>query len=154
VLARTGFPVNVLVNRSASQTPDGNTGNQRPNLVPGVSINPPGGSSITQWLNPAAFVTPANGTWGDSPRDVARGPGAWQMDMGMGKEFPVTERVGVQFRAEVFNIPNHPQYGSPNATILVSNFGSITSTVNTTTPVSPVGAGTLRQIQFALRVQF
>jgi hypothetical protein len=74
--------------------------------------------------------------------------------MGLGKEFPLTERVGLQFRSEVFNIFNHPQYGLPNATILVSNFGSITNTVNTTTPVSPVGAGTPRGFQFALRVQF
>jgi hypothetical protein len=154
LVARTGFPINVLVNRSASQTPDGNTNSQRPNLVPGVSITPPGGSTVGQWLNPAAFVAPANGTWGNSPRDVARGPGVWQSDMGMGKEFPLTERVGLQFRTEVFNIFNHPQYGLPNATILVNNFGSITSTVNTTTPVSPVGAGTPRQIQFALRAQF
>jgi len=153
-VARTGFPVNVLVNRSSSQTPDGNTNNQRPNLVPGVSLTPPGGSSVGQWLNPAAFVAPANDTWGDSPRDVARGPGVWQIDMGMGKQIPLTERVGLQFRAEVFNIFNHPQYGLPNATILVSSFGSITSTVNTTTPVSPVGAGTPREIQFALRLQF
>jgi hypothetical protein len=74
--------------------------------------------------------------------------------MGLGKEFPLTERVGVQFRSEVFNIFNHPQYGLPNSTILVSNFGSITNTVNTTAPVSPVGAGTPREFQFALRVQF
>jgi hypothetical protein len=153
-LARTGFPVNVLVNRSASQTPDGNTNDQRPGLVPGVSLTPPGGSGIAQWLNPAAFVPPANDTWGDSPRDVARGPGVWQIDMGMAKQIPLTERAALQFRTEVFNIFNHPQYGLPNATILVSGFGSITNTVNTTTPVSPVGAGTPREIQFALRFQF
>jgi hypothetical protein len=153
-VARTGFPVNVLVNRSASQTPDGNTNSQRPDLVPGVSLTPPGGSSVAQWLNPAAFVPPVNDTWGDSPRDVARGPGVWQIDMGIGKQIALTERAELQFRTEVFNIFNHPQYGLPNATILVSGFGSITSTVNTTTPVSPVGAGTPREIQFALRLQF
>ena len=153
-VAHTGFPVNVLVNRSASQTPDGNTNNQRPNLVPGVSLTPPGGKSIAQWINPAAFVAPVNDTWGDAPRDVARGPGVWQIDMGMGKQIPLTERVGLQFRTEVFNIFNHPQYGLPNATILVSNFGSITNTVNTTTPVSPVGEGTPREFQFALHLQF
>ena len=153
-VARTGFPVNVLVNRSASQTPDGNTNSQRPDLVPGVSLTPPGGSSVAQWLNPAAFVPPVNDTWGDSPRDVARGPGVWQIDMGIGKQIALTERAELQFRTEVFNIFNHPQYGLPNATILVSGFGSITSSVNTTTPVSPVGAGTPREIQFALRLQF
>ena len=153
-VAHTGFPVNVLVNRSASQTPDGNTTDQRPDLVPGVSLTPTGGKTIVQWINPAAFVTPANGTWGDAPRNVARGPGAWQMDMGMAKHIPLTERMALQFRTEVFNIFNHPQYGLPNATILVSGFGSITNTVNTTTPVSPVGEGTPREFQFALRMEF
>ena len=153
-VARTGFPVNVLVNRSASQTPDGNTNDQRPDLVPGVSLTPPGGTTIAQWINPAAFAVPADGTWGDAPRDVARGPGAWQIDMGVAKHIPLTERVRLEFRTEFFNIFNHPQYGLPNATILVNGFGSITSTVNTTTPVSPVGEGTPREIQFALRLQF
>lgn len=153
-VARTGFPVNILVNRSASQTPDGNTNNQRPNLVPGVSLTPSSGKSIAQWINPAAFVTPANGTWGDSPRNVARGPGVWQIDMEMGKQIPLTERVDLQFRTEVFNIFNHSQYGLPNATILVDGFGTTTSTVNTTIPVSPVGEGTPREFQFALRFAF
>ena len=86
-LARTGFPVNVLVNRSSSATPDGNTTDQRPDLVPGVSLTPPGGTTIGQWINPAAFVAPQNDTCGDAPRDVFRGPGAWQIDMGLGKNF-------------------------------------------------------------------
>jgi Carboxypeptidase regulatory-like domain len=153
-VVRTGFPVNVLVNRSASQTPDGNTNSQRPDIVPGVSLTPPGGKSTAQWINPAAFVTPASGTWGNSPRNVARGPGAWQMDMGLGKQIPLSEQARLQFRTEVFNVFNHPQYGLPNATILVNGFGSITSTVNTTTPVSPVGEGTPREFQFALRFTF
>jgi hypothetical protein len=154
VVARTGFPINVLVNRSSSETPDGNTSDQRPDLVPGVPLYPAGGPTVAQWLNPAAFVAPANGAWGDSPRDGARGPGAWQFDMGLGKNIPLTEQSRLEFRAEFFNIFNHPQYGLPNATILVSGFGSITSTVNTTTPVSPVGSGTPREIQFALRIAF
>jgi Carboxypeptidase regulatory-like domain/TonB dependent receptor len=154
VVARTGFPVNVLVNRSSSETPDGNTSDQRPDLVAGVPLYPAGGPTLAQWLNPAAFVAPANNTWGDSPRDLARGPGAWQFDLGLGKNIPLTEQSRLEFRAEFFNIFNHPQYGLPNATILVSGFGSITSTVNTTTPVSPVGSGTPREIQFALRIAF
>jgi hypothetical protein len=104
VVARTGFPINVLVNRSSSQTPDGNTNDQRADLVPGVPLYPAGGPTIAQWLNPAAFAAPANDTWGDSPRDVARGPGAWQTDMGLGKHIPLTEQVRLEFRAEFFNI--------------------------------------------------
>jgi hypothetical protein len=154
VVARTGFPVNVLINRSSADVPDGNTADQRPDLVPGVPLTPPGGSTIAEWINPAAFAVPAPGTFGDAPRDLARGPGAWQIDMGIGKQIPLTERVRLEFRAEFFNIFNHPQYGLPQATFGVPGFGSITSTVNTTTPVSPVGSGTPREMQFALRVAF
>jgi hypothetical protein len=153
-VARTGFPVNVTVDRSASAVPDGNTTDQRPNLVPGVSLTPPGGPTIAEWINPAAFSIPAPGTFGDAPRDVARGPGAWQMDLGVGKQIPLTERARFEFRAEFFNVFNHPQYGLPQADFTGSGFGSIIQTVNTTTPVSPVGTGTPREIQFALRLVF
>jgi hypothetical protein len=158
VLARTGFPVNVLINRSASAVPDGNTTDQRPDLVPGVSLIPTGGSGISEWINPAAFAVPANGTFGDAPRDAARGPGSWQIDMGAGKHVPLNERVQLEFRAEFFNIFNHPQYGLPQATFAASGFGSITTAINTSTvnssTLTPVGTGTPREIQFALRLAF
>jgi Carboxypeptidase regulatory-like domain/TonB dependent receptor len=160
VVARTGFPVNVTIDRSSSAVPDGNTTDQRPDLVPGVSLTPLGGKTIAEWINPAAFAAPASGTFGDAPRDLARGPGAWQMDIGLGKHIPLTELVQLEFRAEFFNIFNHPQYGLPQSDIspYLSGeqgvFGSIIQTVNTTTPVSPVGTGTPREIQFVLRVAF
>jgi hypothetical protein len=153
-IARTGFPIDVLINRSSSSVPDGNTTDQRPDLVPGVPLTPPGGATIAQWINPAAFTVPATGTFGDAPRDVARGPGAWQMDFGIGKRISLTERARLEFRSEFFNIFNHPQYGLPQATFGVPGFGSIIQTVNTTTPVSPVGSGTPREIQFSARVRF
>ena len=152
--ARTGFPDNVLISRSASAVPDGNTTDQRPNLVPGVSLAPPGGASIGQWINAAAFSVPANGTFGNAPRNLARGPGAWQMDLGMDKRISLSEQTQLEFRSEFFNIFNHPQYGLPQATFGVTGFGAITQTVNTTIPVSPIGAGTPREIQFALKLKF
>ena len=160
VVARTGFPVNVTIDRSSSAVPDGNTTDQRPDIVPGVSLMPPGGKTIAEWINPAAFAAPAAGTFGDAPRDVARGPDAWQMDIGLGKHIPLTEGVRLEFRAEFFNIFNHPQYGLPQSDITPylngtqGVFGSIIQTVNTTTPVSPVGTGTPREMQFVLRVAF
>jgi len=153
-VARTGFPVNVLISRSSSAVPDGNTTDQRPNLVPGIPLIPPGGSTIGQWINPAAFSVPANGAFGNAPRDVARGPGAWQTDLDVDKRVALTELVHIEFRSEFFNIFNHPQYGSPQATFGNVGFGTITQTVNTTTPVSPVGAGTPREMQFALKLVF
>jgi hypothetical protein len=149
--ARTGFPLNVTIDRTA---PDGDTANQRPDLVPGVSPIPSGGRTPGLWINSAAFAPPAAGTFGNTPRDFLRGPDAWQMDLGLGKRIPVTERVAVEFRSEFFNILNHPQYGPPGSDVTGSGFGVINQTVNTNTPVSPVGAGTPREMQFALRVSF
>jgi hypothetical protein len=152
--ARTGFPINVLVNRSSASVPDGNSTDQRPNLVPGIPLTPPGGKRIAQWINPAAFAMPAPGTFGNAPRNLARGPGAWQIDLGLTKSISLAETAHLEFRSEFFNIFNHPQYGLPQAVFGVSGFGSVTQTVNTTTPVSPVGSGTPREIQLGLRLAF
>ena len=152
VVARTGFPVNVTVDRNSADVPDGNTNNQRPDLVPGVSLTPPGGSTIAEWINPAAFTEPAPGTFGNAPRNLGRGPGAWQLDLGLGKHIPLTERLRLEFRTELFNLFNHPQYGQPQADFSAGPgiFGSIISSVNS----GPVGTGTPRQIQFMLRLAF
>jgi hypothetical protein len=76
------------------------------------------------------------------------------MDLGAAKRIQLGERGWLEFRSEFFNIFNHPQYGLPQATFGVTGFGTITQTVNTTTPVSPVGSGTPREMQFALRIGF
>jgi hypothetical protein len=168
-LARTGFPVNVLLPSSFTAV-DGSSGTLRPDLVPGVSLTPPGGSRIGEWINPAAFQLPASVTvagntyyeFGTAPRDLFRGPGTWQIDLGLAKHIPITERANLEFRSEFFNIFNHPQLGPPSAecnlsapdTPCASGFGAISTTVNTATPVSPVGSGTPREIQFALRLSF
>jgi hypothetical protein len=158
-LARTGFPVNVLMPTSYT-APDGSSGTQRPDLVPGVSLTPPGGRSLARWINPAAFATPA-GEFGTAPRNLLRGPGTWQIDFGVSKIFLLTERAKIEFRSEFFNIFNHPQLGQPQATfnpINTTGFGSILNTVNLNTsivsPITPVGSGTPREIQFALRFDF
>ena len=162
-VARTGFPVNVLL-PSSYITPLGNSGTVRPDVVPGVSIRPPGGRNITHWINPAAFAIPVTG-FGDTPRDFVPGPGTWQVDIGATKTIPIKERAQLEFRSEFYNIFNHPQLGFPSATCDVFalapvgcpiGFGSITQTVNFSvlSPITPVGSGTPREIQFALRLQF
>jgi len=67
------------------------------------------------------------------------------------KESQITERVGIELRAEAFNIFNRAQYGSPNANFSnLGTFGTITSVVN----ASPTGSGGPRQVQLALRLKF
>ncbi len=159
-LARTGFPVNVLL-PSSYISPYGNSGTLRPNLVPGVSRTPPGGRTIAHWINPAAFAAPAAGTFGDAGRNLLPGPGTWQVDTSAAKTFPLGERARLEFRSEFYNVFNHPQLGQPQTTFNPSNpagFGSIINTVNLNTaivsPITPVGSGTPREIQFALRLDF
>jgi len=72
------------------------------------------------------------------------------MDAGVSKRILFTERIQLQFRADVFNIFNHPQYGLPNAEVSSKGFGQIASTIN----IGPVGTGTARQMQFAVRLAF
>jgi len=160
-LARTGFPVNVLL-PSSYTAPDGASGTERPDRIPGVSLTPPGGRTVAEWINPAAFALPA-GEFGTASRNLVSGPGTWQIDMGAGKTFPLPERGRLEFRAEAYNIFNHPQLGQPQVTCDVSSsfpagcpsgFGSIINTVNTVSPVTPVGSGTPREMQFALRLEF
>jgi hypothetical protein len=125
-LARTGFPVNVLM-PSSYIAPDGASGTERPDLFPGVSVTPPSGKTVAEWINPAAFATPA-GEFGTAPRDLLRGPGTWQIDLGTAKTIQLGERGRLEFRSEFYNIFNHPQLGQPQTTFNPSNitgFGSI-----------------------------
>ena len=152
-IARSGFPVNLTTSATG---PDGNANNQRPNLVPGQSLYLTDGA-----FNPAAFCTPGaadplypGGTcpsgFGDVPRNFLRGPGFWQSDWSISRRFPLTERTQLQFRAEVFNIANRGQYANPDGLISASDFGRIYLPLNTT----PIGVGTPRQFQFALKLLF
>ncbi|HEX4165551.1 MAG TPA: TonB-dependent receptor [Bryobacteraceae bacterium] len=149
--ARTGIPVNVTVDRSASAVPDGNSlSPQRPNLISGVSLIPPGGQAVNDWINIAAFPVPANGTFGNAGRNLVWGPGLWQFDTSLGKKFRLTERFSAELSASAFNVFNRAQFGLPNADISSPAFGRITTTVNS----SVTGSGTPRQFQFMLRVAF
>jgi Carboxypeptidase regulatory-like domain/TonB dependent receptor len=148
--ARSGLPINVTEDRSSAAVATGYTTSQRPNRVPGVALTPPGGRDVNSWLNPAAFALVSGGGYGDAPRNIGRGPNLWQSDLVLAKRIPITERLQLQFRSELFNIFNRAQYGPPLADFSDVTFGQIISTVNT----GPVGTGTPREIQFALRLEF
>jgi hypothetical protein len=147
--ASSGRPVNITVKRSGSQMLDGNTSGQRPDLVPGVSIYPEN-QTVDNWFNPAAFKAPAKGTWGNLGRNVARGPGYYEIDTALQKKLPVTEHASLNFRAEAFNLFNHAIYANPSGNFSSGSFGTITSILNR----GAVGTGTPRRLQFALRLDF
>ena len=150
VAIRTGLPINITEDRSSTSVATGYTTNQRPNLVSGESLTPAGGKAIGDWINPAAFAPVAGSGYGSAPRNVGRGPNLWQTDLGVAKHIPLSERVQLQFRGEFFNLFNRAQYGQPQADWSSSTFGQIITTVNTT----PIGTGTPRETQFALRLEF
>ncbi len=160
--ARAGFPINVTLSRGSTELPDGNNVDQRPNRVPGIPLYL-GSRSISHWINPAAFSLPAVGTWGNAGRNLLTGPPLWQDDSAVEKNFHITERNNVIFRAEAFNIFNRAQYGLPSSSLSVttksgvrtltvpSSFGAITSTVNS---AGLVGTGTPRVLEFSLRITY
>ena len=161
VEARTGMPLNVIYSRSSSTVATGYTTNQRPNLVPGVSLTPSGGKSIRgtteNWINPAAFTAVPNSGYGDAQRNIARGPNLWQTDLGLSKRIPLSERVQLQFRCEAFNLFNRAQYSLPLEEIWLPASATAPASIEpqvSTASTTPIGTGTPREIQFALRMQF
>jgi hypothetical protein len=138
---RTGLPFTPTL-----ASPVSNAGGSRPDrLKTGRSHQP----TIDRWFDAsfntpaAAWATPQQYTYGNSGRNVLTGPGRWNVDFSVFKEFPVRERARIQFRSEFFNLFNHPQFDLPNATIGSPGAGRIGATV-----------GTPRDIQFSLRVAF
>ena len=148
--ARTGTPINITISRKAAALPDGNTSSQRPNLVPGASIYAATRSIPTVWFNPAAFATPANGTWGNLGRYIGSGPNNYEIDGGLQKRFRLTERANLNFRASAFNLLNNPQWSNPSGNASSSRFGRITSVLNT----GATGTGAPRRVEFMLRAEF
>lgn len=124
-------------------------------LAPGTGC--PGNWSI----NPNAFAAvPTNPPrLGNAPRNFVRGLGAWQMDLAIRREFPIWENLKLQFRAEAFNVFNHPNFGTVNTNFCSSpgcTFGQVTATLGQSLGVlSPLyQMGGPRSMQFALRLAF
>jgi hypothetical protein len=123
--AHTGLPISI----NPAQNNTGGFGfNQRPNVVPGVSPVPQN-QSINNWINPAAFSEPAPFTFGDSARFLSnlRAPGFVNWDMGLQKWWNITETKRFQFRFELFNAFNHPNFFVPDSNLGDTSFGVINS---------------------------
>ncbi len=103
-----------------------------------------------QWFNPQAFLPPAAGTYGNVKRDSLSGPGLTNLDLSATKNTRITERVGLQFRAEFFNVLNRTNFLTPNPVV----YTSATSGISPTAGVITATSTTSRQIQFGAKVQF
>ena len=105
-------------------------------------------------LNLAAWYEPPKQTIGNSGRNQAFGPNALNWDVGIMKHFKVRENQNIEFRAEMFNIANTPQFSNPGNNIASPvGFGQSTSTIGNTFLISTI-SGTQRQVQFALKYNF
>jgi hypothetical protein len=119
----------------------------------------PGGKAF----NPNAFVNPPPKQQGNLGRNALRAFGAWQWDFAVHRDFPIQETLKLQFRAEMFNILNHPNFGPPISRLGDPQFGLSTQTLASSLAGANVGSGAFnplyqiggpRSVQFALKILF
>jgi hypothetical protein len=135
---QSGQPFTVVTTGSPTNT--GVAG--RANVVSGTPQYP-ASQSVNEWFNPAAFTFPTAYNWGNAGRNILLGPDSVNFDVTAVKKFQITESKTVMFRAEFFNVFNHPQFTLPAATIGAAGVGTISATARSS-----------RQIQFALKFMF
>ena len=120
----------------------------RPDLRPGFSSNPIIGRP-DKWYDPAAFALQPAGFFGNAPRNSLVGPGLLNFDVAATKDTRFRESLALQFRADIFNIFNHANFGLPNVTVM-----SASGVPNPTAGVITNTATPSRQIQLALKIIF
>jgi hypothetical protein len=174
VTARSALPFDVLSGTFIDAT--GTSDQLRADLVPGQTLYlngpqclqaPPVGNGAPcpggRAVNFNAFTAPtpaekAAGQFGNAPRNLLRAFSAWQMDFAVRREFPIHERLKLEFRAEAFNLFNHPIFGAiqNNLTTGAAAFGQATGTLNDQLGGlnSLYQIGGPRSVQFALRLKF
>jgi len=143
----SGFPVPLIDTNNQSGAPFSNGGNDnnwnRPNEAANCAATKANHSNL-QWINPSCFTAASPGMLGDAARVPVSGPGFINTDFSVIKQFALPrEGMGLNFRAEFFNLFNHPQFGMPVNDINAQGFGAVNSTVN-----NP------RLVQLALKLSF
>ena len=144
VSVQSGFPFTPINGFNNNRDGDTNT-NDRPNVAPGgiKYLRTP-----QHWVDPASFQLQTPGTFGNAGRNILRGPKLAEADISMFKTTRISERFGLQFRAEVFNLLNHTNLGLPGLVMFTATGPSPTAATITRT------ATTSRQIQFGLKLTF
>lgn len=139
---QSGFPLTISAN--ARDSSNIGAGFDRPNAVAGVDPVLPRGQQTTEhFFNKAAYSAQVFGTFGNVGRDTMIGPRILNLDASLIKDFKFTESRFLQFRWEMFNALNHPNWGDPNTNFYSSGFGTIAGTRTA-----------MRQMQLALKLVF
>jgi hypothetical protein len=138
--AYTGTPFNVSAPGTSLNAPDNiQTANQVKTDVTRIGNAGPG----QFYYDPTAFApVTAIATFGNSGRNILRAPGVWNTDLDITREFPIRERLRIQFRGEFFNMPNTAHFGAPSNSVTSGTFMQITSATGE------------RQIRFGLRAHW
>jgi Carboxypeptidase regulatory-like domain/TonB dependent receptor len=140
VTLQSGLPFNVSISTDRANT--SSQGTQRPDLIAPPSSNC-GGGHLSGCIVSTSFALPAQYTYGNAGRNLLHGPHLFTSDLSVFKNFAVSERAKLQFRAEFFNFTNSPQFSNPNGVWSASAFGSISSTTIEN-----------RDVQFGLKLAF
>lgn len=146
VTAQSGLPFTPQLSYNPSN--DGDTRNPvRPSWNPKFT-GPVILGGANEYFNPAAFIQPLAGTYGNVGRNVLTGPSLVETDLSLAKRFSISERVGLQFRAELFNIINHANLNTPNPVVYAAATGGPSPTAGVITST----ATTSRQVQLGLKL--
>jgi hypothetical protein len=136
---QSGVPI--AVTQSTNNNAFAGFGTQRPNLTGDAEL-PSDQRTVSHWFNTAAFSTAPAFTLGSARRNPVRGPSYRNLDVALARRIATGRAVGIELRAEAFNITNTPSLGAPNGTFGTAAFGTITT------------AGDPRVIQLAAKLLF
>ena len=148
VTLQTGQPFSVLTGQSLSGT---GLGNDRPDLVGNPNSGP---HTVNQWFNASAFTLNQPLTFGNAGRNIITGPPFKNFDFALIKDTRVAEAANIEFRAEFFNVFNHPNFALPANIESAPNFGAISQTPDVAQNNVGLGSGGPRLIQFGLKFSF
>ncbi len=148
VTLQSGLPLTPQLSYNPSN--DGDTRNPvRPSWNPNFSGQVIAGGP-EQYFDPRAFLQPLPGTYGNVGRNILQGPRLTQTDFSLARKFARTERVGLQFRAEFFNLFNHTNFNTPNPVVYASATGDPSPTAGVITSTSTSS----RQVQLGLKLSW
>jgi len=120
---QSGLPANPVTGKDNSLT---GVGSDRPDVASLTAYTGAPHGKLYQYVNPKLFTPNALGTFGNAGHNSLRGPGYFDLDLALSREFKLYEQLTLGARAEAFNLLNHPNFGGPNANIASSIFGQIT----------------------------
>jgi hypothetical protein len=144
----TGTPFYISASGSSLNTP-GET--QTADQVAPVTIQH-GINTGNLWFSTSSFAQPTGVRFGSTGRNIMNGPGLFGLNLSLSKKFNITERIGMELRAETFNFTNTPQFSNPQGSLTNSSFGYVTGTIGSGTGVNGTGGG--RALQLGAKLTF